>query len=955
MGLKESVYMSGIFKFRRGTAEELADVVLAIGEPAFEINTYRLKIGDGENAYKYLPYISDYDDLKSKVEFILNNDQLQQETIDTLVEIQTILNSDNNLQAIMDNINKIGNIPEGKTLISMLEDLDIKLEQNDEDLKNELNASVETKAEQIQLNQVESRVKIIEDLDVASKVYVDGKETALASALAAQAQEAEEANQEILAEAKAYTDQVKDIILEANLTETIESLQDIQEWLDNNGSEVEGLLSSIGNLEQTINSKANTTDVYTRTQADNRFLKSSNIADWAKQNQKPSYSLSEIQISDEELETFRGEAGPQGPQGPKGEKGDTGERGPQGIQGPTGIQGAQGPKGADGTMTFSDLTEEQRESLRGPKGKPGQNGTNGISIEHAWNGTVLSITSASGTSSANLKGEQGPQGPQGEQGPQGPKGADGVMTFEDLTDEQKASLKGDKGDPGVQGPKGEAGEQGPQGSAGAQGKSAYEIAKDCGFIGSESEWLESLKDQYKMIPINKILDVFLSYLNSQYECEDGTIITPALVYSSIKEEGYKVDEDNNSIGDKINNAGRNNGMCFDDTDRVSRYKLNNLYGQPINCSTLTNLVVMGIPYEKSKYAKNWARTNYKVTFNDDDTDKIKVDYNFNLFGKDRAIYSGNYNSGFISQGQLALCRELGIEIPALSLEWYPKTAENLSEQSWYSLIAPCSDLREAQPGDLIFWNTKGDERADPRDVSHVILMLARISYNSNNPDQPLFLYAEATSAAKKGGGVQFSYYMYDTNSGISGGKQHKIPKYICRPKYDYTISYQDVFTTLPEKTEVSEDETDQYCIITKNTAKNKIEINIRNIKQKKNKDQAQVYTLEFDWTPEQEDSYLSFQYKDGEDEDGNPKYAEGFRYYIPNCVSDTRYSNIKIPVAVNAYLSTSKEDEKGYIGQTIRVQERIPDGTTSKALKVPNFNDQKGNSTLKVYKGIKLN
>lgn len=74
MSLKESVYMSGIFKFRRGTAEELADVILAIGEPAFEINTYRLKIGDGEKAYKYLPYISDYDDLKSKVEFILNND-----------------------------------------------------------------------------------------------------------------------------------------------------------------------------------------------------------------------------------------------------------------------------------------------------------------------------------------------------------------------------------------------------------------------------------------------------------------------------------------------------------------------------------------------------------------------------------------------------------------------------------------------------------------------------------------------------------------------------------------------------------------------------------------------------------------------------------------------------------------------------------------------------------------
>lgn len=96
-----------------------------------------------------------------------------------------------------------------------------------------------------------------------------------------------------------------------------------------------------------------------------------------------------------------------------------------------------------------------------------------------------------------LQGEVGPAGPQGETGPQGPvgpegpKGADGTMTFEDLTPEQKASLKGDKGDkgdtgaagpqgepgpkgdkgdPGPQGPKGDAGETGAQGPQGLQGE-----------------------------------------------------------------------------------------------------------------------------------------------------------------------------------------------------------------------------------------------------------------------------------------------------------------------------------------------------------------------------------------------------------------------------------------------------------------------------------------------------
>ena len=57
----------------------------------------------------------------------------------------------------------------------------------------------------------------------------------------------------------------------------------------------------------------------------------------------------------------------------------------------------------------------------------------------------------------------------GPAGPQGPKGADGTMTFEDLTPEQKASLKGDKGDTGAAGPQGEPGPKGDKGDTGAQG------------------------------------------------------------------------------------------------------------------------------------------------------------------------------------------------------------------------------------------------------------------------------------------------------------------------------------------------------------------------------------------------------------------------------------------------------------------------------------------------------
>lgn len=69
------------------------------------------------------------------------------------------------------------------------------------------------------------------------------------------------------------------------------------------------------------------------------------------------------------------------------------------------------------------------------------------------------------------------------------KGADGTMTFEDLTPEQKESLKGDTGDTGPEGPQGVPGEQGEA------GKSAYQLAIDLGYVGTMEDWIASLHGQ----------------------------------------------------------------------------------------------------------------------------------------------------------------------------------------------------------------------------------------------------------------------------------------------------------------------------------------------------------------------------------------------------------------------------------------------------------------------------
>ena len=65
---------------------------------------------------------------------------------------------------------------------------------------------------------------------------------------------------------------------------------------------------------------------------------------------------------------------------------------------------------------------------------------------------------------SNLLYLTGPKGDRGERGEQGQKGADGVLRFEDLTSQQRETLRG------AQGPTGPAGTQGLKGETGEPGQ-----------------------------------------------------------------------------------------------------------------------------------------------------------------------------------------------------------------------------------------------------------------------------------------------------------------------------------------------------------------------------------------------------------------------------------------------------------------------------------------------------
>ena len=67
-----------------------------------------------------------------------------------------------------------------------------------------------------------------------------------------------------------------------------------------------------------------------------------------------------------------------------------------------------------------------------------------------------------------LTGPQGERGPKGDTGERGPAGRDGVVTFENLSQAQRNSLKGDRGERGLQG---SPGQPGPRGADGERGHS----------------------------------------------------------------------------------------------------------------------------------------------------------------------------------------------------------------------------------------------------------------------------------------------------------------------------------------------------------------------------------------------------------------------------------------------------------------------------------------------------
>lgn len=201
---------------------------------------------------------------------------------------------------------------------------------------------------------------------------------------------------------------------------------------------------------------------------------------------------------------------------------------PVDVVGPTGATGAKGNTGDKGDKGDT-----------GDKGAPGEDGlTYTPSIRETADGAVVDWTGSDGTTisgTVNIKGATGPKGQQGVQG-----------------------VKGDTGAKGDQGPKGDTGDTGATGPKGDNGLSAYQIAVNNGYTGSESDYIKLLEDAASSGAVKAAIDTVANVVASQARtvatAQSSVLNNTALVKSLAGTVDTKVTELNTKVDAAVKKA-----------------------------------------------------------------------------------------------------------------------------------------------------------------------------------------------------------------------------------------------------------------------------------------------------------------------------------------------------------------------------------------------------------------
>ena len=143
---------------------------------------------------------------------------------------------------------------------------------------------------------------------------------------------------------------------------------------------------------------------------------------------------------------------------------------------------------------FVGTEQEWLESLKGEDGKDATAPTVEIDDGGYWviNGKATNVLAVGVNGENGKDGVNGKDGKDGKDGTNGVNGHDGLTPTIIISDDNYWIINGVKTNVKA---KGEDGKDGNDGKDGVNGKSAYELAVKNGFVGSEQDWLNSLKGE----------------------------------------------------------------------------------------------------------------------------------------------------------------------------------------------------------------------------------------------------------------------------------------------------------------------------------------------------------------------------------------------------------------------------------------------------------------------------
>ena len=122
---------------------------------------------------------------------------------------------------------------------------------------------------------------------------------------------------------------------------------------------------------------------------------------------------------------------------------------------------------------------------------------------------------------------------------------------------------GPKGDPGIDGRDGQDGADGSNGLDGKDGKGAYQIAKENGYTGSESEFNEALGN------IGQIPDIELPDVDTLPTAGSKNLVESGGVYQAIQDMKSDIESGSGSGG-----GSTVSGLTKEDADELYEGKLN---------------------------------------------------------------------------------------------------------------------------------------------------------------------------------------------------------------------------------------------------------------------------------------------------------------------------------------------------------------------------------------------